>query len=450
MLPTSRLQRPGRLLVPRLDELSPRAAAAAVRHHLDRTDLQSFARSSPARLLALGVVLLLLCLSAGAVTASTVSNRRHSLQTVLGQSEPDAVAAQGLYTSLSVADAAAGAAFIAGGVEPKELRDRYDQAIAQASSALVTMSDGSATDSALRADLATGLPVYTGLIETARANNRAGRPVGAAYLSEASNMMQTTMLPKAQQLLAHRSAAITEIQHEHVQIPWAALVADLFALTALIAAQLYLAQYWRRMFNAGLLLASGTLTVLLAWTIIAGVISAIQVDSARAHGATPMATLTSSRILTQQARSAETLKLVRRDASGDYDRTFDTAVAQLGDQLAHYPSDAPGARNVAAAKGMLAAWRQAHQRMNDALSRGDFPGASQVAVGPGPTEATAQVDSLDKALADGIVSTRTQLRDDVSSGYHATSLLSPGGLAVSLLAAGFVVLGIWPRLREYR
>ncbi len=41
-----------------LDELSPRAAAAAVRSRLDATDVRAFARSSPARLIALGLLLL--------------------------------------------------------------------------------------------------------------------------------------------------------------------------------------------------------------------------------------------------------------------------------------------------------------------------------------------------------------------------------------------------------
>ena len=44
------------------------------------------------------------------------------------------------------------------------------------------------------------LAVYTGLVETARTNNRAGNPVGSSYLSEASSLMQTQILPDAQRL----------------------------------------------------------------------------------------------------------------------------------------------------------------------------------------------------------------------------------------------------------
>ncbi|PPJ08319.1 hypothetical protein C5E44_28810 [Nocardia nova] len=441
-----------------LDELSPRAAAAAVRSRLDATDVRAFARSSPARLIALGLLLLGLCLVAGAVTSGEVGNRQHALDYLLDEAEPDANSAQHLYTSLSVADAAAGTAFISGGLEPKPVRDRYDQAVGEAAAELVAQSDnagtpGSATpdaDTRLRTGVATELPVYTGLIETARANNREGHPVGAAYLSEASNLMQTSMLPTAQELQEHRSAAIAATQRRHVRPPWAAIVLPILTLAALVAAQFYLARRWHRVLNPGLLVASGILLILLAWTVIAGSFSAVATSSGRDDGAVPGAQLTESRILAQQARAAETLKLVRRDASGDYDHTYDTATARLDDLLTHYPGDAPGADDVRNAHAALGRWRSAHQRMNDALGRGDFPAATVVAIGADPAQASAAVDTLDTALAAGMGETRNTLRGEISDAARALDFLAPGALTLAALAAVFVVAGLWPRLREYR
>ncbi|WP_024801801.1 hypothetical protein [Nocardia sp. BMG51109] len=437
---------------PRLDELSPRAAAAAVRRRLDATELRTFVHSSPAKLIAIGLLLLLLCLAAGIVTASAVSSRQHALDRLLDESEPEANSAQRLYTSLSVADAAAGTAFISGGLEPELVRDRYTQAIGQAAAELVVQSRTGADDPdlPLRTGIATQLPVYTGLIETARANNREGHPVGAAYLSEASNLMQTTMLPNARRLQEHRADAITATQHRHVQPPWAAIVLPIATLGALLTAQLYLARRWRRLLNPGLLLASGTLVILLTWTVAAGAISAVSTMRGRDDGAVPTSELTESRILTQQARAAETLKLVRRDTGGDYDHTYNDAIAQLTTRMAGYPGDAPGSGDVTTARGALDRWQQAHQRMNDALTRGDFPGAGMVAIGPGATGAAAQVDSLDNALRDGISDTRDELRGEISDAARSLDLLSPGALTLSVLAAVFVVAGLWPRLREYR
>ncbi|GAB4589613.1 hypothetical protein [Nocardia sp. IFM 10818] len=436
----------------RLDELSPRAAAAAVRERLATTELRIFAQSSPAKLIAVGLILLSMCVAAGAVTAMAVNDRQHALDVLLVQAEPDAFSAQRLYTALSVADASAGTAFISGGLEPKTVRDRYNQAVGEAAAELVTQSNrtGGDSDTHLRTGIATGIPVYCGLVETARANNRSGFPVGAAYLSEASNLMQATMLPMAQELQEHRSEAITATQRNHVRPPWPAIVLPLLAVGALVAAQWFLFRRWHRVLNAGLLLATGTMVVLLSWTVIAGVISAVSTTHSRDYGSIPAAALTESRILAQQARTAETLKLVRRDTSAEYDRTYDAATGKLKAILLGYPGDAPGAKDVGSAGAALDRWLAAHQRMNEALSRGDFIGAGAVATGPGANEATAQVDALDKALADGISDSRNMLRTNTSHAARTLDLLAPGALVLSTAAAVFIAAGLWPRLREYR
>lgn len=435
----------------RREELTPRTAAALVRERLDAGDFRAFAHSSPAKLVAMGLLLLGLVVAAGGVTATAVADRQHALDTLLAQAEPDAYSAQRLYTSLSVADASAGTAFISGGLEPKPVRDRYNQAIGEASAELVTQSNTTDVDDThLRTGIATGLPVYTGLIETARANNRAEQPVGASYLSEASNLMQTTLLPMAQELQEHRSAAITDIQHNHVRPPWAAIVLPLLAVAALIVAQWFLTRRWNRILNPGLLLATTTMVVLLSWTVLAGVISAVSTTNARDDGSIPTATLTESRILAQQARTAETLKLVRRDTGGDYDSTYDDSTERLRTLLSDYPSDAPAAKEITNAVATVDRWRIAHQRMNEALGRGDFLGASAVATGRGANEASAQVDSLDRALAAGIGETRNTLREDTSRASRALDLLPPGALVLATAAAVLVAAGLWPRLREYR
>jgi hypothetical protein len=440
---------PERLDVPR---------EAGLRAHLDPANLRSFALSTPGRLIAIALLLIGLCLGAGMMTAATVSDRQHALDTLLDETEPDANSSHHLYTSLSIADAAASTAFIAGGLEPEAVRDRYSQALGEASAELVTQTGhaaGQATgnddpDTRLRAGIATGLPVYSGLIETARANNRNGFPVGAAYLSEASNQMQTTLLPMAAQLQSHRSDAVTTAQRHHVQPPYPAIAVLILALAALIWAQVDLSKRWHRVLNPGLLLACTAVLILLAWTVIAGSVSAAEMIGGRDHGAVPASRLTESRILTQQARSAETLKLVRRDATGDYDRTYESSVTRLHELLGGYPSDAPAAGEIANARAALDRWRVAHQRMNDTLAHGDFVGAATVATGPGAADAAAQVDALDRALSHGLDATRDTLRDKISRAARALDFLAPGAMVLGILAAGYVGLGIWPRLREYR
>ncbi|MGW8653400.1 hypothetical protein ACWGMO_28760, partial [Nocardia salmonicida] len=244
----------------------PAPDVRALRAQFQPARLRSFAHSSPGRLVAAGLVLMVLCVTAGAVTSTTVSERQQALGVLLDDTEPDAHSANHLYTSLSIADAAAGTAFIAGGLEPKAVRDRYTQAIGEAAAELVTQAghvsdeeaaDPSGTDRRLRTGIATGLPVYSGLIETARVNNRNGYPVGAAYLSEASHQMQTGLLPMAEELEDHRFDAVTAAQHRHVQPPWTAIALLVVALGALIWVQVELARRSRRFFNMGLLIDTG-------------------------------------------------------------------------------------------------------------------------------------------------------------------------------------------------
>ncbi|MFC8045153.1 hypothetical protein [Nocardia sp. NPDC057353] len=418
-------------------------------------DVRAFVSSSPGKLLAMGMLLVLVCLTAGLTTSEVAAERQDALRTLLADAEPDAYSAHSLYTALSVADAAAGTAFIAGGLEPQPVRDRYSQAVGEAAAELVARSGHSAEpvdgpDTTLRTEIATGLPVYTGLVETARTANRSGYPVGAAYLSEASNQMQNVLLPMAGDLHEHRSAAVVQAQRDHVRPPWKAILLLVGALLVLLWAQREIAHRWRRTLNPGLLAASVLLLGLFAWTVVAGSISAAAMVHGRDQGAVPGSRLTESRILVQQARAAETVKLVRRDATGDYDRSYEAGITRLAELLDGYPPDAPAAGDIAAARTALARWQAAHQRMNDTLNRGDWVGAAVVATGPGQDDSAAQVQALDTALEQAVTETRDRLRGEAGTALRALNLLAPGAYLLGVLAAVCVVLGLWPRLREYR
>ena len=160
-----------------------------------------FISTTPGRILTIGVVLAALGGLSAFATSTTINHRQQALTTVLNHTEPLSFAAGRLYTTLSVADAAAATAFIAR-AEPRAVRQRYEQAITDAAVAVTRASSG-LTDEPLVQLLGrinAELAVYTGLIEIARTNNRAGNPVGSSYLSEASALMQSTILPDAQQL----------------------------------------------------------------------------------------------------------------------------------------------------------------------------------------------------------------------------------------------------------
>jgi hypothetical protein len=127
------------------------------------------------------------------VIAALIADQHASAAaSVIVVSEPLSLDAEQIYQSLSDADATAANAFLSGGLEPAPARQRYNSDITQAAiriqaaSALVGPSvartefpgtlntQASAVGSATGDDLATlsaGLPVYTGEVETARADN---------------------------------------------------------------------------------------------------------------------------------------------------------------------------------------------------------------------------------------------------------------------------------------
>lgn len=90
-----------------------------------------FISTTPGRIMTIGIVLAALGVASAFATSTTIEHRQQVLTAVLDHTEPLSFAAGRLYTTLSVADAAAATAFIAQ-AEPGGVRLRYEQAITDA------------------------------------------------------------------------------------------------------------------------------------------------------------------------------------------------------------------------------------------------------------------------------------------------------------------------------
>ena len=211
-----------------------------------------FLWTTPGRILTIGLVLSALVIASAFATSTTINDRQQALTTVLDHTEPLAFAAGQLYTTLSVADAAAATAFIAG-AEPRDVRQRYEQAITDASVAVTRASSGLTDESLVQllGRINARLAVYTGLVETARTNNRAGNPVGSSYLSEASALMQSQILPDAQRLYEETSARVDAETTASTRIPAAVMLVVLATLMFGAFANRWLARRTRRRVNIG-------------------------------------------------------------------------------------------------------------------------------------------------------------------------------------------------------
>ncbi|WP_077077811.1 protein kinase G-activating protein GlnX [Mycobacterium numidiamassiliense] len=412
-----------------------------------------FISTTPGRILTIGIVLAALGVSSAFATSTTINHRQQVLSTVLNHTEPLAFAAGRLYTTLSVADAAAATAFIAQ-AEPRPVRMRYEQAITDASVAVTRASSGLTDEPLVQllGKINAELAVYTGLIEIARTNNREGNPVGSSYLSEASGLMQSTILPDAAQLYQATSERVDSetTASTHFPAPVILVVGGTVVFGAF--SHRWLARRTRRRINPGLVVGALGILVMVVWVGTALTISTTASRSAKDTAAESLKTVTNVAITAQQARADETLSLIRRGDEEVRKQSFYQRIDAMHQQLDQYMArpDAVDKPDLQGADQLLVRWRQANDRINSYISVGNYRAATQVALGSAEDDSTPAFDKLEDELGKAMTQCRAHLRNDVINARSGLSGAQVGGVVLSLGAAIAVALGLWPRLKEYR
>ncbi|MFS8102775.1 hypothetical protein LFM09_37170 [Lentzea alba] len=395
------------------------------------------ARSTPGRLSLIIVVLVLASLVSGAFTTWSVNRQATALEDLSTRSEPLAHAAQEVYRALQDADATAASAFLSGGLEPVQLRERYEADIAQAQAAL---SVATASSPDLTATLAAQLPVYTGLIETARTNNRQGFPVGAAYLREASGLMRTQLLPAAQELYRAETDRVARAQDE-ADFPWGSVLVLLAFVIALVLVQRYLTRKTNRLLNVGLLVATGAAVLSLLWVTTVSVLVMRDVADSRT-ASEKVDVLAQARIATLTARGEETLTLVARGAGQAYEKNFVEVSERLEGQL-DQAQQLERTEAVDQAMRHFRQWQQVHQRIREADDAGQYNDAVALINNP-------YFDSLDQDLVRAIGEARQDFSDEVAVARAALAGTVVGVLVLAVISAAGSTMGLWQRLKEYR
>ena len=432
---------------PSTEPLASRSPTAAT------TPRWAFLWTTPGRILTIGIILATLGVASAFATSTTINDRQQALTNVLEHTEPLSFASGQLYTALSVADAAAATAFIAG-AEPRPVRQRYEQSITDAAVALTRASSG-LNDQPLQDLLGrinANLAVYTGLIETARTNNRAGYPVGSSYLSEASSLMQDSILPDAQQLYRQTSSRVDAETTGSTRIPAPVILVIAMTIVFGLFAHRWLARRTRRRVNIGLVVGGMAITILVVWVGTVLTISTATSRRAQDTSAESLKTITNLAITAQQARADETLSLIRRGDEDVRKQSYYQRIDTMQQQLSTYLDSRESANTSALndAETLLTKWRAADERINAYISVGNYQAATQVALGTGEDDSTPAFDKLENALNEGLRESRDQLRTDILNARRVLSGATIGGVALSLSAALAVALGLWPRMGEYR
>jgi hypothetical protein len=407
------------------------------------------ATTEPGRLRIIGAGLVALVLLFGVMTAWQVTDRQAAARDVMEHSQPLSADAADIYRYLADADATAANGFLAGGQEPRQIRERYTKDIERASTLIAEAAAGTRGSSAGQRQIALlsrQLPVYTGLVEAARANNRQGLPLGGAYLRHASERMRTQLLPAAERLHDVETARLSEDYEDATSYPLGATALGVAAVVALALAQRRLYRRTNRVFNVGLVATSAATAVLLLLLV-----------------------LSEARITALKARGDENLTLVARGAGAAYEDSYRKQMDALStgspgradggllEDAMLISDDEEGRAPVRDALESLKTWQDRHRTARASDDAGNYETAVAQVVGGEDGDGTVveettgkAFDSVDESLSRAVRHEQAEFERAAGDGRAALTGLPIGAAVLAVLAGATAVLGIGRRLSEYR
>ncbi|MFE9383427.1 hypothetical protein ACFYMO_09310 [Streptomyces sp. NPDC007025] len=426
--------------------------------------LRAAATTEPGRLRVIGAALVALVLLFGAVSAWQVSDRVAAADAVVDHSQPLSADAAHIYRSLADADTSASSGFLAGGDEPRSERRRYEKDIREASELLAeaaTASGGSPTAERQIAVLNRGLPVYTGLVESARADNRQGLPLGGAYLRYANEKMRGELLPAARKLYTAETEQLGGDYADAESWPLLGLGTGVLALAALGWAQRRNYRRTNRVFDRGLLGATAAVLALLVWLGAGHMLARSGLHESDTKGARSLQALNEAWIGTLQARGDENMTLVARGGGAAYEKSYRkqmAAVAGTGERRAEggllgearrVADDRSGGDAVRDAQRAVRTWQERHRQARAEDDGGHYEDA--VARVIGAEDSTREsFDAADASLGRAAAHEQRQFEEAAAAGRGRFGGLLVGALLLAVLGAVGTVLGIGRRLGEYR
>jgi hypothetical protein len=398
-----------------------------------------------------------LLLLSGVATYGAVIRRTNGIKTVTA-AEPLIFDAQALDTSLSQADATAANAFLGGGLEPADERALYQQDIDRAGRLLTDAAARSGTGADVQGPLQTlaaQLPIYTGLVDTARADNRQGFPVGAAYLRQASRLMAGTILPATQRLYSVHANRLASGNSRGRSVHDTALVLFMLGVLvlAMVVVQLWLYRQTNRVLNPSVLGASILATILLLVVVAQLKSEASQAAQARDTSYTTVNLLAQVRIAAFKAKADESLTLIGRGNGTAFDDDFAKQAATLPPLLGQAAQAATPteAATVAAATTGLQAYLGVHGNIRRLDTGGQFDQAVALAVKGGTrSAANAAFTSFDDRVSSALTASQAEFGSHIRGARRSLRGLTLAVPALLILCAALALFGFQQRINEYR
>lgn len=399
---------------------------------------------------------------AGTAVVASAYFRGDAVDAIRQRTAPLLSSAWDIHASLAEADAIAASTFLSGKETATE-RAAFDEDTRRAQSEMITgarsMGSGAVgpectewqpypgsananqppTDAAAAlTTLACQVPVYVGLIDEARANNRQHFPVGAAYLRRASRLMQSAILPAAATLTGTAESRQDATYRRATRGGEVALTAVLgaCAIVILLAVQVALARWTRRRVNAFLVPATLLIIAALAWALVA--FGGERASLVRAHGYATPAQLDLLRVRAFRVESDALHWRIAQGGSVSYDQDFTVREKDIRAQIS-------AVFGVHSKIGMLT---------QDALAAGraalDPAGVSSADAAQNVARVGTSFSTLDRAVVDARTRALTTFQANVAAADRHLAGLSAGSAIMFVLAIGGCLEVFRRRMGDYR
>ncbi len=356
------------------------------------------------------------------------------------------VRVESIRTNLVKSDANATNAFLVGGLEPADARAAYTAGITAAARVLAESAGANGGDAPVLRRVNEVVTTYTGLIEAARANNRQGFPIGAAYLRQASKVMQDQALPALDSLVTGARNRVDDASRS-VALP-IVIVVTLLALATLLVVQVWIFRRTHRVFNVALVAATALVVVVGAATIAGMSWSQSAAKKVRTGPFARTVSLATARSDGFDAKSAEALTLVNRGSGQVYEDRFVSVSGAA--RVALGTGVAPVTPDPAATAAMTAfdQYLTDHAEVRKLDVGGEWEKAVAAATGRGA--ANQSFGRFERASGRAIEHQAARVSDDLDSARWPLVPLAWLALLAGLAAAGAASRGLNQRLREYR
>ncbi|MFC7485434.1 hypothetical protein ACOCJ7_02820 [Knoellia sp. CPCC 206453] len=384
------------------------------------------------------LVIASVCILASALTALMLFSTWQATRAASADTA-QLVRVQTIKVNLLRADALATNAFLVGGLEPAQQRAAYDTALVEVERTLTDAAQAQPADGAALAALSQAVLTYTSSMELARANNRQGFPVGAAYLNQASKGLRSTALPLVDNLVTANQQRSRDAMSP---LPWILVVIPgLLALVALGYLNQQLARRFRRRLNVGIA-AAGAATLIMVG--LAGVAAGNQgsEDSRLLNGS--YATVVDgviARSAANDAKANESLRLISRGSGATYEKQWMAGATTVVDKTS---GDALGS-----VAGQWRTYAEEHAKIVALDTEGNWDQAVAAATSSASGSSTADFTAFDDSLREVVDAAGSRTTADLDSGRFLFLGVLLLALAAGLAGAASAWRGVTTRIEEY-